>query len=222
MVPVDDTPEILAVPLVEKVDLVPQAPEPAVTGNDKIEVLKHELALNILLQEYPSRTGVDVAIRNVSNSTIATAIFQAVFYNQVGNVVESTKHYEIALDPETSRAIHIPYSPNLHGIVTSYDIRLVRTTTADVEKVQLRRHENRTTETGEEEIKGYVKNISMAKTNAAVIATFYDMEDTELGTKVAVVRDIEPNSLREYELYFKPQEGDIVHRYTLKVGELMG
>lgn len=89
-----------------------------------------------------------------------------------------------------------------------------------MEKVQLRRHEITTTETGEEEISGIAKNISTVKTDAAVIATFYNANAENIGTKVLILRDIEPNSIRQYVLKFKPQEGDSVRTYNIEIGEL--
>jgi hypothetical protein len=167
---------------------------------------------------YPTPTGVELAIRNVSDSTIATAVFEAVFYDQEGNILDTVKHREIDLKPDTSRAIHITSSINEIDKVKSYGVRIIRTTTADVEKVQLRRHEMRTTEAGEEEISGTVKNISEVKTDAALVATFYDPKKENIGTKVLVLRDIEPNTIRQFDFKFKPQEGDIVRSYSLNVG----
>ena len=98
--------------------------------------------------------------------------------------------------------------------------RVVRSTTADVEKVQLRQNIIRTSETGEEVIRGIVKNISEVMTDAAVVATFYDSDEEDLGTRVLILKDIEPNTIRQYVLTFKPQEGDRVATYRISVGEL--
>jgi len=218
--PAENPAEASGVQGVGEVRKPPKMPEPTATGNARIAVLKHGFAVRNMLEKFPDPPGVDLAIRNVSESTIATAIFEAVLYDEEGNIVDKVKHGEITLEPATSRAIHISYPPHQDGIVKSYDVRIVRTTTADVERVQLRRHESRTTETGEEEIVGIVKNISQVKTDAAVVATFYDLQKENIGTKVVVLRDIEPNTVRQYELRFKPQEGDEVMSYTLRIGEI--
>jgi hypothetical protein len=210
--------EVPIQPGVEESKAPPKTPAPTATGNEKIEILKHHLSETDLGSDGTprARPGVELAIRNVSESTIATAVFEAVFYDEEGNIVDQVKHEEITLEPETSRAILIACPPHQYDLVKSYDARVVRTTTADVEKVQLRRHETWTTETGEEEIKGIVKNISQVKTDAAVIATFYDANEENIGTQVVVLRDIEPNTIRQYGLSFRPQEGDVVSRYTLR------
>jgi len=213
---------------VEEAKESPKTPAPTATGNEKIKILKHSLPETDMSrdeeytsgEEYP--ISVELAIRNVSDSTIATTVFEAVFYDEEGNIVDTVKHREICLQPNTSRAIRISSSETEYDKVKSYDVRVVRTTTADVEKVQLRRHEIRTTETGEEEIRGIVKNISEVKTDTAVVVTFYDPKKENIGTKVLVLRDIEPNTIRQFDLKFKPQEGDRVGTYSLNVGEIVG
>jgi hypothetical protein len=173
--------------------------------------------------EYPTAR-VDLAIRNVSDSTIATAVFEAIFYDKEGSVVDTVKHREVELRPETSRLIHITTSIPVYDYdqIASYDVRLVRTATADVEKVQLLRYEIATIETGEEKVWGVAKNISEAKTDAAVVATFYDPKKENIGTRVLVLRDMEPNTVRQFDLRFKPQEGDTVGSCSIIVGELTG
>jgi len=212
---------------VEEAKESPKTPAPTATGNEKIKILKHSLSETDMArydeytsgEEYP--VSVELAIRNVSDSTIATTVFEAVFYDEEGNIVDTVKHREIYLKPNTSRGIRITSSESEHGKVKSYDVRVVRTTTADVEKVQLRRHEIRTTETGEE-VRGIVKNISEVKTDAALVVTFYDPKKENIGTKVLVLRDIEPNTIRQFDFKFKPQEGDRVRTYSLAVGEIVG
>jgi len=204
----------------EKARESPTTPTPTATGNEKIAILKHNLSVRVPIGDYLNPAGLDLAIRNISDSTIATAVFEAVFYDEKGNIVEQVRHGEVTLESETSRAIHIACSPYEDERVKSYAVRVTRTTTADIERVQLRRHEMRTTETGEEEITGIAKNISQVKSDAAVIATFYDAQQEIIGTKVVVLRDIEPDAIRQYELRFKPQKGDEVSRYTLRIAEI--
>lgn len=200
----------------------PKTPAPTATGNDKIEILSHHLSDMSVPADgaHRAKPGLEIAISNVSTTTIATAMFEAVLYDQEGNVVDTVKHKEIALEPHRSRAILISFPPYYDDKIKSYDVRLTRMTTADVEKVQLRRHDTRTTETGEEEITGIVKNLSQVNTDAAVVATFFDAKGENIGTKVKIVRGIEPNATRQYELRFKPLPGDKVITYTIEIGEL--
>lgn len=202
-----------------------RVPAPVATGNDKIIILKHGLAGIVMDrdQEYPIAK-VELAIRNVSDFAIATAVFEAIFYDKEGKVVDTVRHSEVELDPATSRAIHIASSIPVYEYddIVSYDVRLVRMTTVDFEKLQFRNYELGSSETGEEQIKGIVKNLSRVKSDAGVVATFYDAKKETLGTRILMLREIEPNSIRRFDLRFKPQEGETVASCSLSVGELVG
>ncbi|MFC2026541.1 hypothetical protein ACFLUX_01020 [Chloroflexota bacterium] len=204
-------------------------PEPSATGNEKVNVIKHGIRIN--LDKSRKREdeagkdiesiGVDLAIRNVSNSTIATVIFEVLFYDIEGNILDTVKHKEFDMQPSTSRAVVILASILEYKEIKSYNVGITRTVTADVEKVQLRRHEIIANKAGEEEINGVFINISEVKTDAALVAAFYDPKKENIGTKVLILRDIEPHTIHKYHLIFKPQEGDIVRTYTLNVGEIV-
>lgn len=201
----------------------PKVPEPIATGDDKIAILKHELSLTDPVEELPTPAGVELAIRNVSDRDIATVAFEAVFYDEAGVIISTVRHNEVELKPETSRALRINSSiSHLESKrVKSYAVRLLRTTSADVERVQTRRHEIRMDETGEEHVWGIVKNISRTKTDAAVIWTFYNPKKENIGTRVVILRDIEPDSIRQYQFTFMPQEGNIVRNYDIGIGEIV-
>lgn len=206
---------------VTEVKEAPKAPKPTATGNEKISILKHGIYIKAKERGEVEKAGVELTIRNVSDSTIGTAVFEAVFYDIEGNTLDTVEHKTTELRPNTSRAIRINSTILEYGKIKSYDVRIVRTTTTDVEKVQLRRHERRKTETGEEEISGTVKNISGVKTDAALVANFYNPAKENIGTKVIILRDIEPNNIRQFALKYKPQEGDRVLKYDLTIGEII-
>jgi hypothetical protein len=92
--------------------------------------------------------------------------------------------------------------------------------TTDVERIQIRQHEIRTTNNGEE-VRGIVKNISLVKTDIALVATFYNSCKENIGIRVIVLKDIEPNNIRKFHFVFKPQEGDIVKTYNLSIGDIV-
>ena len=148
-------------------------------------------------------------------------LFKVDFYDQEGNFVETVKQRETALEPDRSRAVVIHFSPYGYEKIKGYAAQIIRMTTAEEEKVQLRRHESRTTETGAEQITGIVKNLSNAKADAAVVVTFYDTQDEIIATKVVVLRDIAANALGQYEVSFTPHDGDQIGSYTIGVGELV-
>jgi len=207
---------------VEEAKEPPKMPAPTATGNEKIAILKHNIFEIDMERGADDPTArLELAIRNVSNSAIATAVFEAIFYDQEGNIIDEVKHREIELKPDTSRLIRITTSIPAYESdqIARYDVRLVRATTADVEKVQILRYEIRTTETGEEEVWGVAKNISEVKTDAAVVVTFYDANKENIGTNVLALRDIEPNTIRQFDFRFKPKEGDTVRHCSIIVGE---
>jgi len=195
--------------------------ESTATGNDKIEILKHQL-----YDVCEDRRGIvcpaylDLAIRSVTDTTIATAIIEVTFYDIQGNVVDTAKHEDVELWPDTSRGIRIETSVKRVDLIKSYDVRITRTMMAEQERVQLRRHDINRNEAGEHVLKGVVKNISRVMADAAVVVTFYGANNVEIGRKVVVLRDIEPETIRRYELTFKPHEGDMVGTYNIAIGEL--
>ncbi len=209
-------------PSTVQVDQLPKVPPPTATGDDRVTILKHELTLTDPSEEFPTPAGVELAIRNISGQEIATAIFEATFYDQAGQVVSTVKHNEIEFKPDTSRAIRITSTvPHYESYkVKSYAVRLVWTTTTDEESIQLRRHELNTTADGEEHVWGIAKNIGSVKTDAAVVWTFYDPQKQDLGTRVVILRDIEPKTIRQYAFTFKPPKGNTVRTYTVTVGRI--
>jgi hypothetical protein len=210
---------------IAKAGELPKTPTATATGDGRIAVLKHSLSSRYVERDtefgrFPTPAGVELAIRNVSGLTIATAVFEAVFYDGEGNTLDTVRHRELDLKPDTSRALHIIPSISQDADVESYDVRIVRTSTADVERVQLRRHVMNTTETGEEEIRGTVRNLSHIRTDAAVVATFFGPKKEPIGTRVLLLRDIEPDTVKQFVLKFKPQPEDEVRDYAIAVGEI--
>lgn len=201
----------------------PGAPAPSATGNSKLAVLSHR-RIDVFLdpQDNSKRfpAAVELSINNASDMTIATAIFEALFYDVQGNVLDTITQKEIDLPPGRSRRVRINSLQYEEDKVQSYAVRLIRMRTADAEKVQPRRHDLYTTATGEEVVEGIVKNLSRDKTDAAVIITFHDLNKETLGTKVVVLKDIEPDSIRKYEIRFKPPEGDSVASYSVAIGDV--
>ena len=208
---------------VEEAKEPPKIPAPTATGNEKIAILKHNIFEIDMERGADDPTArLELAIRNVSDSTIATAVFEALLYDQEFNIIDTVKHRETKLKPDTSRLIRIITSIPAYESdqIARYDVRLLRATTADVEKVQLLRYEVRTTETGEEEVWGVAKNISEVKTDAAAVVTFYDANMENIGTNVLILRDIEPNTIRQFDFRFKSQAGDTVRHCSVIVGEI--
>lgn len=196
-------------------------PAPRVTGDARLAILKHALSLTDTTQEYPTPADVELAIRNDCDSDIATIVFQARFYDEVGTLIDTVKHREVELNARTSRAIRINSTIPLtqSSRVCSYEVHVTRTTTAEQEPVQIRRHELTTTQAGEH-VWGIVKNIGEVKTDAAVVWSFYDPNKEIIGTNVVILRGIEPKTIRPYDFIFKPQDGETVRTYSIAVGKI--
>ena len=190
-------------------------PQPIVTGNDRIEILNHSFS-----EADPKITAVDIAIKNISGKTIATAIFEAIFYDSEGHILDTVKHKELEINVNKCRAIVIASSKIKEGFAKSYKVTLLKAITTDVEKVHLRAHRIRTNEDGAEEVEGFLKNISNVIADVALVATFKDSKDILLGSRILLIKDIEINCLKKFNFIFYPPKGEIVKTYTLDLAEI--
>lgn len=198
----------------------PKYPEPTAMGNEKIAIMKHQLT-----QLDMRKAGVgaknfycaELAIRNISDITIATVLFEVDFYDVNGDIIDQVKHKEHELNPSNSRAIFIASTMDPDTVrIKSYNCKLTKTITADIEKIRICRHVIKTVENGEE-IEGIVKNISRFKTDAALVANFSNSNNENIGSKVIILRDIEPGCTKQFSFVFQPQEGDAVRTYSLYI-----
>lgn len=201
---------------------VVMTPEPVATGNESVIILNHSLNLDLesgWRMKFPS---IDVSIRSASNKTIASLLFEIILYDIEGNIIDTIYLKETEIRPNTSRAIYIPLEKQgTQKILRSYNIKIVRMTTTDIEKVLILRNEIRTTEEGEE-VRGIVKNISDVRTDAALIATFFNSNKETMASKVIILKDIEPRFVRNFEFTFNSPIGEKVKEYILNIGELIG
>lgn len=195
-------------------------PMPIATGNKDISIIKHDLRKANTNGRGAVSTDINFAIRNISDKTLASIIFEAAFLDSEGNVIDIVKHREFELKPNSSRAVIISTTKDYSGIVKSYKVAVVKAITTDIEKVQLRRHEIRTTENGEE-VRGLVKNISNTRADVALIATFKDAKEEKIGIKVLYLKGIEAGGLKRFYFVFTPPEGDSVKSYSLNIGDMI-
>lgn len=194
--------------------------EPIVIGNEKVQIINHQFFESGIPDRTPVPAVVQLAIRNISNTTIATVVFKTIFYDGEGSVVEEIKHREIELKPGNSRAITISSSIIGNGIV-NHDTKIIKTIMADVERIQLRGYGMRTNENGEEEIQGTVRNISESQTSSTLIANFYNYDDEHIGSKVFIFKNIEPNTVAKFRILYKPEEGEKVRNCHIYIGDIV-
>ncbi len=196
-------------------------PEPIAFGNNELTILKHEFFKERIDHDCYTPARVDLAIRNISNSTIATAILEAKFFDAEGKIVDIIRHRESELRGDTSRSISIYCKNELSRIVKSYNITVIKVITADQEKVQFCSHEVTADDAGDENFSIVVKNISDEKTDTAVVASFFNSYKDNIGTKIFILKDIEPNRTKKFCFSFKPQEGDQIRTYTFDIGDVV-
>ncbi len=198
-----------------------KTPEPVVNDHEKLKILKHKLADAWAEDDIMQPAGIEIAIKNNSENTIATAVFEVEFLDIEGNALEVVKHKEIEIKKGCSRAVLVRSSKNEPGKIKSYNINIVRVSTADIEKIQFRKQEMRKNQSGEEEVSGTVKNVSDSKADTAIVATFYNQDKESIGTRVLMLKDIEPGIVKPFKLLFKPQAGDKVRTCTLHIGDVL-
>lgn len=201
-------------------------PEQTVTGNDRIKILKHSFhEINETVDHWISQleSTINVAVKNISDKTISTTIFEALFYDFEGNVIRSLIHKEFDIKPNCSRSfvITIECDKTKDDYARSYNVRVIKTVTADVEKVQIRKNEMKKLDNGGQEICGVIKNISPNKTDAVLVANFSDYLGENIGISVLPLKELKPDSLQRFQLSYYPPEGVKIGNYTLDIAEMI-
>jgi hypothetical protein len=197
-------------------------PAPVATGNDQIKIVKHCIGSVIgTSHALLPISCLHFAIRNISSKTISTAIFDITFYDGEANELETVRHKELYLKPNDSRAIAIKTDKIIGGPPRSYNITLIKAITTDVERIQMYRNEVNRFEMGGQEICGILKNISDIKSDAALVATFFNHDDAVIGKRILLIKDISPNSIKKFSFTFIPPEGEEIKNHKFDIGELI-
>ena len=84
---------------------VSKAPEPTATGNEKIEILKHDIYRKDG-GDAAEAASIELTVKNISDTTIGSALFEAELYDIDGNVLDKA---------ETKTNAHL-YLPILAGL----------------------------------------------------------------------------------------------------------
>ena len=197
-------------------------PVPKAEGDQRIVILRHSFQdtglLDVGIAEI--KRGIELAIRNVSGENIASALFAIDLFDAAGNFITTLKHTESDIRRDTSRSFLIQPIGVKDDIIRSYNIKLIKTVTADIEKVQLRRNEVKRLPNGSEEVSGLVKNVSSVKTDAVVVVTYLDAKEEVIGLRALRINDTEPGTVRNFKVVFTPPEGETVKTRNIDIGEL--
>lgn len=204
------------------------SPKSIATGNDMVEIIKHNLLIGADPYDSASVSGlielsigaVSLSIRNITDKVLSTIIFNVELYDINNNLIDTIRHNEYELKPLTSRSIMVSSHKYKGNHATSYKLHIIKTLTTETEKIQLRKHDRITLDGGGERITGLLKNISENKTDTAVIVTFLDSNNEKINTKVLPIKDIDAYSMRRFSFDFYPTCGEIVKGTTVEVGSI--
>ena len=72
------------------------------------------------------KTGIELAVRNVSDENIASAIFAVDLFDAAGNFITTFRHTEIDIR-DVSRAFLIQTTNIKEDVVRSYNIKIIKT-----------------------------------------------------------------------------------------------
>jgi sporulation protein YlmC with PRC-barrel domain len=139
-------------------------PVPIATGDDRINVLKHNFHENMNTDTDELKQEIEIAIRNIAPETIATIVFNAEIFDTEGSYLGEVRHIESDIKPNTSRAVIIQIDNiNKYNSARSYKVSILKTITADTQKVLLRRDEKRVCPNGDINVSGVIKNVHTGK-----------------------------------------------------------
>ncbi|MFA5629325.1 MAG: FxLYD domain-containing protein [Dehalococcoidales bacterium] len=195
-------------------------PAPEVTGNEKIAVMRHNFHESTIEETNEIKKDIEIAIHNISGFNIATAIFEVDLFDAEGKFVTALKHTVLDIMVDVSRVLVIPLDLYLTDTVRSYDIKLTKTITSELEKVQLRRNEVNILPDGSEELSGFVKNVSNENADAVMVVNYLDANDETIGVRTLELKDIKPGDVQKFVIKFQAPEGLRVRKRDIDIGEL--
>jgi hypothetical protein len=198
-------------------------PPPEVEGDRRIVIIRHSFQDTGLLDVGIThiKRGIELAVRNVSGENIASAIFAVDLFDAEGNFITTLKHTETDIQRNTSRAFLIQTTSIQEDIVRSYNIKVIKTVTADIEKVQLRRNEYKKLPDGRDEVSGLVKNVSSASTGAVVVVKYLDANDECIGVRTLELKNIAAGTVCKFAVVFDCPEGLYIKKRDIDIGELV-
>ncbi|MFZ7131613.1 MAG: hypothetical protein ACOWWR_04585 [Eubacteriales bacterium] len=211
-----------------KIGEIISVPKSIASGNNIVEIIKHNLLIGADPYDSASVSGiielsigaVSLSIRNTTDKTLSTIIFNVELYDINNNLIDTIRHEEYELKPFGNRAIMINSCKYEGNHAASYKVNIIKTLTTETEKIQLRRYDRKTMDNGVERISGTLKNLTEDKADTAVIATFLDSNSEKIEMKVLYIKDIDPLSIRRFNLDYNPPFGETVKSITVNIGSI--
>jgi hypothetical protein len=196
-------------------------PAPVVKGNGKIQIMGHTSKPAGTEPRVGFATTLEISLRNVTDKTVATAVFNVAYLDSEGNVLDSFKHREKELKAKCSRAVIITTEKVRYEFVKSYRVILEKTIMVDTEKVQLQRYEMRSIDNGDIEVRTIIKNISGENVNAVLSVTFKDASNEKIATKMVLVNNLNPGMIRKVNFKFDVPDDEIVKICIFEIGDII-
>ena len=110
---------------VEEAEEASKAPEPTAIDDEKITILKHDIYRKGG-DDAAEAISIELAIKNISDTVIGSALFEAELYDIEGNILDKVEQKTVDFKPNVSRTIRINYSEPKSDKVRSYCVRVAK------------------------------------------------------------------------------------------------
>jgi hypothetical protein len=190
-------------------------PDTEAVGNNKVAILNHR----VIDKTSTGKNSLELKIQNTCDKTLATTVLEVNFFDGEGNMLDTVRHKELDMKPDSSRLVFVSPANNDADMFRIYKVTVRKAVTTDYEKVQLHSHDMKPID-GAVEISGVVKNISDVKTDAAVVTLFKDVKDEKIATRVIYIRNIEPGAAKQFRFKYIAPPDESVNSYIMSVGNI--
>ncbi|HAS04758.1 MAG TPA: hypothetical protein DCR71_03220 [Dehalococcoidia bacterium] len=202
-------------PSAEKLaEMARKAPEPVANGNKQVEIVSHKV-LPKSGEGSPGK-GVYLEIKNITSAAIGKLTLQTLMFDAKEYVIDTVEKTVTDFQCDKTRILRIVTSAE-NADVKSYEVKITNIAVTPVAVAT--GDERKILPNGDVNVSGMIKNVSGIKTDASIAVTFLDTKKEEPGTVVLPVKDIEPGSVKNFSLLFRPPTGEKVKTYTIDIGE---
>jgi hypothetical protein len=193
-------------------------------GCEAIKVLRHSFhPIDGLYGPVQVERGKSVAvtIENMTEECMAAVVCACDFYDSDGELMDSVRKRISEIKANATKSFVIA-SQKLAKDAKKYSVSIIKVITSQEEKILIYRAGTSRMGTGEELVRGLLKNISNSAVDAWFVATFFSSENEVIGTRVLKLEGISPNSTREFSfVYMPPAEGERVSKSVFDIGTVV-
>jgi hypothetical protein len=190
-------------------EMLCKAPEPVVAGSEQVDILSHDF----LIKEGGEKVGVLINIKNIASADLGKVVFESVFFDIEGNVVDMVEYQTRECKNGENRTICIE-TPKAKDIgIRSYDVRIKNVVITPIpmasgnDRISIIKHTFQELDlvlsNADGEVRSRVSislmNVSEDIINTAIFeAEFYDLYGESLGTVHHEEYDIKPKTRRAF------------------------